>query len=105
MCLPKKEQKQITSIDYKFIRYFCLNIYQKMNTLTLRKKLHNYIEAVEQDKLEAIYSIFKNDIEADSLLTLAQKKELDLRLDEYMNKKGKNYSWNEALTIIKPDLV
>gem|GEM_PF-1214076 len=76
-----------------------------MNTLTLRKKLHNYIEAVEQDKLEAIYTIFKNDIEADSLLTLAQKKELDLRLDEYMNKKGKNYSWNEAIAVIKPDLV
>jgi hypothetical protein len=45
-----------------------------MNTLTLRKKLHNYIDSVEQEKLEAIYTVLKNDIEADSLLTSEQKK-------------------------------
>jgi len=75
-----------------------------MNTLTLRKKLHNFIDSIEQDKLEAIYTILKNDMEEDSLLTLSQKKELDLRLEEYMNDKGKNYSWNEALKVIKPNL-
>ncbi|MFZ4799424.1 MAG: hypothetical protein ACOYMA_18125 [Bacteroidia bacterium] len=75
-----------------------------MNTLTLRKKLHNFIDSVEQDKLEAIYTILKNDIEVDSLLTLSQKKELDLRLEEYLNEKGENYSWIEALKVIKPNL-
>jgi 4-hydroxy-tetrahydrodipicolinate reductase len=60
-----------------------------MNTITLRKKLHNFIDEAEQEKLEAIYVILKNDIETDSLLTLAQKNELDLRLEEYLNKKGK----------------
>ncbi|MFZ4800289.1 MAG: addiction module protein [Bacteroidia bacterium] len=76
-----------------------------MNSLTLRKKLHNYIDSVEQDKLEAIYTILKNDMEEDSFLNLAQKKELDLRLEEYMQGKGNNYTWNEALNIIKPNLV
>lgn len=76
-----------------------------MNALTLRKKLHNYIDSIEQEKLEAIYTVLKNEIEVDSLLTLEQKKELDLRLDEYMNEKGKNYSWNEVLDVIKPNLV
>ncbi|MFA9214578.1 MAG: addiction module protein [Candidatus Methylacidiphilales bacterium] len=76
-----------------------------MNTLALRKKLHNYIDSIEQEKLEAIYTVLKNEIEVDSLLTLEQKKELDSRLDEYMNEKGKSYSWNEALNIIKPNLV
>jgi len=76
-----------------------------MNSLTLRKKLHNYIDSVEQDKLEAIYTILKNDMVEDSFLTLDQKKELDLRLEEYMNEKGKNYSWNEAFAVIKTNLV
>jgi hypothetical protein len=76
-----------------------------MNALTLRKKLHNYIDSIEQEKLEAIYTVLKNEIEVDSLLTLEQKKELDSRLEEYMNEKGKNYSWNEVLNIIKPNLV
>ncbi len=76
-----------------------------MKTLALRKKLHNYIDSIEQEKLEAIYTVLKNDMEVDSLLTSEQKKELDLRLDEYMNEKGKSYSWNEALNIIKPNLV
>ncbi len=72
-----------------------------MNTITLRKKLHNFIDEAEQEKLEAIYVILKNDIETDSLLTLAQKNELYLRLEEYLNKKGKNYTWNETLELIK----
>jgi len=76
-----------------------------MNSLTLRKKLHNYIDSVEQDKLEAIYTILKNDMVEDSFLTLDQKKELDLRLEEYMLGKGKNYSWNEAFAVIKTNLV
>jgi hypothetical protein len=76
-----------------------------MNALTLRKKLHNYIDSIELEKLEAIYTVLKNEIEVDSLLTLEQKKELDSRLEEYMNEKGKNYSWNEVLNIIKPNLV
>jgi hypothetical protein len=67
-------QNKLTTLNFKFILYFCLKSYQTMNTLTLRKKLHNYIDSVEQEKLEAIYTVLKNDIEADSLLTSEQKK-------------------------------
>lgn len=71
-----------------------------MNKLQLRKKLHSYIDNAEEKKLQAIYTMVEDDIETSSLLTPAQKKELDKRMIEYKQGKGKTYTWNEAKEII-----
>ncbi len=72
-----------------------------MTAQTLRHKLHSYIDKAEQKKLKVIYSIIENDMETTSVLTAEQKSELDKRLEEYMQEKGKNYSWSSALKKIK----
>ncbi len=72
-----------------------------MTALTLRHKLHHYIDTAEEKKLNAIYTIFENEIEHSSMLTAEQKAELDNRLEEYMQGKGKNFSWNNAIKKIK----
>jgi hypothetical protein len=69
-----------------------------MTSIQLREQLHNYINRAEQKKLKALYTIIENEItETPSMLSAAQKTELDFRLEEYLQGKGKNYSWNEAV--------
>ena len=34
-----------------------------MTRSTIRKKLHNYIDTIEEKKLKAMYTIFENEIE------------------------------------------
>ena len=72
-----------------------------MNTALIKNKLHVYIDNVEQKKLKAIYTMFESDIENTSMLSKEQKKELDFRLEEYMQGKTKSYSWEEAVKKIK----
>jgi putative addiction module component (TIGR02574 family) len=72
-----------------------------MTTTVIKNKLHNYIDNAEQKKLKAIYTMLESEIEATSMLSEEQKKELDFRLDEYMKGKSKSYSWDEAIKKIK----
>ncbi len=67
-----------------------------MTASQLRKKLHIYIDNAKEKKLKAIYTMVESEIEAPSLLTTAQKKELDKRLIEYRLGEGKTYTWKEA---------
>ncbi len=72
-----------------------------MTIITLREKLHRYIDAAEQKKLKAIYTMVENDMEEASMLTAEQKRELDLRMEEYLNGKGKSLDWDAAIGKIK----
>ena len=73
-----------------------------MSSVTLRKKLQEYISTADVKKLKAIYTMVEDEIETNSTyLTPAQKKELDQRLNDYMNNKGKSYTWKEAIKKIK----
>ena len=73
-----------------------------MSSVILRKKLHEYISTADVKKLKAIYTMVEDDIETNSsYLSPAQKKELDQRLNDYLNNKGKNYSWKETIKKIK----
>ena len=72
-----------------------------MTTSALKQKLHQYIDNAEQRKLKAIYTMLESEMQADTLLTVEQKKELDFRLDEYMKGKTKSYSWEQAISKIK----
>ena len=63
-----------------------------MTTIQLRSKLHQFIDNADEKKLEMIYKIVDGELKNKSLMTDAQKVELDLRLDEYMQGKGKNHA-------------
>jgi putative addiction module component (TIGR02574 family) len=72
-----------------------------MTNFQLRQKLHRFIDTAEEKKLKTIYTMVESDIEGQSLLTDEQKSELDKRLDEYMQGKGKNYSLKSAMNRIR----
>ena len=55
-----------------------------MENTAIRQKLHQFIDAIEDKKLEAIYTIFENEIETD-----AQRKLLILNeRNNYLREEG-----------------
>ena len=74
-----------------------------MTTTTLRKKVHQYVDDIDNDLLEAVYNIlkiYKHDVGEQSLLTKGQKAELDKTLSEHKAGKLKYYSIEQASAII-----
>ncbi|MEO5572660.1 MAG: addiction module protein [Bacteroidia bacterium] len=72
-----------------------------MTNIQFRQKLYHFNDNAEEKKLKAIYTIVKSDIEQETLLTDEQKSELDRRLEEYIQGKGKNYSLKSAMSRIR----
>ena len=62
-----------------------------METTNIRRKLHQFIDVIEDKKAEAIYTLFENDID-----TTAQRKKLVLaERENYLRGEGKSYDWEE----------
>ncbi len=60
-----------------------------MNTTSVRQKLHQFIDSIEDKKAEAIYTLFEEDIDTD-----AQRKKLVLaEREKYLRGEGKSYRW------------
>jgi|LakMenE18May11ns_1017448.scaffolds.fasta_scaffold8777315_1 hypothetical protein len=72
-----------------------------MSTADIKQQLHYYIDNADEEKVEAIYTLLKNDISSFSMLSDEHKTELDTRLGEYLEAKGTSYSWSQALKIIR----
>ena len=72
-----------------------------MTTITIKQKLHDYINSAENRKLKAIYTMLEDEIESKSLLNDAQKKELAERLDAYLDGNEATTSWKDATSKIK----
>jgi len=63
-----------------------------MGTTNIRKKLHEFIDTIENKKAEAIYTLFENEIDTD-----LQRKKLVLKeRKKYLNKEGKSYRWQQV---------
>jgi hypothetical protein len=69
-----------------------------MNTLTIRQKLYEYIKFADDEKVEAIYTIVKDEVSElyewwndDSLIA-----DLDKRSDELKTGKDKGISWAQT---------
>jgi hypothetical protein len=56
---------------------------------TIREKLIDYIEHVEDKKVKAFYTIVQTDIESENFYTPEFKSELDKRYDDYKAGKSK----------------
>ncbi len=68
---------------------------------TIREKLINYIENVEEKKVKAFYTIIQNDLENESIYTPAVKAELDKRYNDYKTGKSKMITPSDSKKRIK----
>ena len=67
-----------------------------MTTSSIRERLHRFIETAEEKKVQAIYTIFEDEIDQDNLeYTDEFKAELDGRF-EYYKSGGKMLTAQEA---------
>ena len=63
-----------------------------METTAIRKKLHQFIDAIEDKKLEAIYTIFENEIDTN----FQRKLLIENERNNYLREEGQSYSWDEV---------
>ena len=71
-----------------------------MSTLTIRQKLHQFIDKIEEKKVEAIYIIFENEIELGGNISVEQyNKEIDEAMNDIKN--GEVYSHEEVVEMSK----
>ncbi len=57
-----------------------------METTTIRKRLHNYLDIANERKLKAIYAMVEDEIAGNTInYTVADKAELDIRVNHYLN--------------------
>lgn len=72
-----------------------------MTTPSIRKKIHQYVDEAESDVLEVIYKMLKlYSAEDTSVLSSAQKQELDKTLADHKAGKLKYYTIEQARTQI-----
>lgn len=67
--------------------------------LSIKEKLHLYIETVDEQKLEAIYTLLKDEINRDY-----SREEIELfhqRRQNYLQEPGESYTSNESLNAIR----
>jgi hypothetical protein len=63
-----------------------------MTSLTIRQKLHSFIDTIEDKKAAAIYTLLSDEIDA-----VAQRKKLVMaEWQRYFAGEGKLYSWEEV---------
>jgi len=71
-------------------------------TIILRDKLHQFIDSVEERKIQALYIMFEEEIEIKSIdefsLTAKEIEDLDKQRENYLLGKSKTYSWEEIET-------
>ena len=62
-----------------------------METTGIRRKLHQFIDPIEDKKAEAIYTLFEDEIDTDA----HRRKLIQAELENYLWGEGKSYSWVE----------
>jgi len=68
-----------------------------MNTSSIRKQLHNYLEVADDKKIKAIYRMMENEVKKSALdYTDELKEELDKRSADYKNGKTKFITARES---------
>ena len=63
-----------------------------MDNKIVRQKLHQFIDSIENNKAEAIYTLFEAEINPD----LQRKKLVQSERESYLDNEGKSYSWEEV---------
>lgn len=63
-----------------------------MTTLVIRKKLHQFIDVIEDKKAAAIYALLEDEMDGQTL----RKKIIIAEREKYLKSEGKSYSWDEV---------
>ncbi|MFX6857602.1 hypothetical protein ABTH71_19870 [Acinetobacter baumannii] len=63
-----------------------------METTVIRRKLHQFIDTIEDRKIEAISTMFENDIDTDR----QRKKLIASEREQYLKGEGVSYSWEQV---------
>lgn len=72
-----------------------------MKPTQIREKLHQYINKVDEKKLEAIYTIFEGDMEGSYTYSKEEIEMFYQRRKNYLNGKGKDYSVEESVSKVR----
>lgn len=59
---------------------------------SIRQKLHQYIDSIEDKKAEAIYTLLESEIDTD----LQRKRLVMAEREKYLLGEGKSFSWDEV---------
>ena len=71
-----------------------------MTTVTIRQKLHQFIDKIGEKKVKAIYTLFEEEINQDERISIKQyNKEIDEAMAEV--KKGEVYTHEEVIKMSK----
>jgi predicted transcriptional regulator len=71
-----------------------------MTTVTIRQKLHQFIDKIGEKKVKAIYTIFEEEINQGERISIEQyNKEIDEAMTEV--KKGEVYTHEEVVKMSK----
>ncbi|MCB9034581.1 MAG: hypothetical protein H6553_12140 [Chitinophagales bacterium] len=69
------------------------------STVILRDKLHQFIDTVDEKKVQAMYVMFEEEIETTNLkLSDKEIEALDIQRENYLAGKSKTYNWEEVET-------
>ncbi len=63
-----------------------------MEASTVRQRLHEFIDTIEDKKAEAIYTLFIDEIDIDT----NRKNLVEMEREKYLQEQGKSYSWDEV---------
>jgi len=63
-----------------------------METTDIRRKLHQFIDAIEDKKAEAIYTLFEDEIDSDH----QRRRLIRVERENYLRGEGKSYTWDEV---------
>ena len=63
-----------------------------MNTALIRKKLHEFIDIIEDKKAEAIYTLLEGEIDTDA----QRKKLIQTEREKYLRGEGRSFSTEEV---------
>ena len=72
-----------------------------MEAAELRNKLHQYIDAADEHKLQAIYTILENDIEQEAIYTAEVIELFYERRQNHLQGKSKSYTAEESVNQIR----
>lgn len=62
-----------------------------METADIRRRLHQFIDTIEDRKAEAIYTLFEGEIDTDA----QRGKLIQAERERYLSGEGKSYGWEE----------
>ena len=63
-----------------------------MQASTIREKLHQFIDRIDDDKVEVAYSLLAGGIDEDTL----RNRLIQAERAKYLNGEGTNFSWGEV---------